>query len=252
MEPREIATGVYCLPVRGANVYLVRSGSSWVLIDAGWRNCGQAIRVAAEKLFGPARPVAILLTHAHPDHQGSAAELARLWGLPVYVHAADLPLLLGELPSEGLDPIGRVLVAVTRLLPRRLRERMSSTEFGDIARALPESDSEVPGLPDWQYVPTPGHSPGHVVFFRPSDRVAIAGDAVLTTPLWGLVRGWQRVSRPPRVASASWRGTKQSIATLVGLDPRVLASGHGIPMTGPAMARELRALEDRVSHPATG
>jgi glyoxylase-like metal-dependent hydrolase (beta-lactamase superfamily II) len=94
MTPRGDATGagqiaadVYCLPVRGANVSFVGYGSAWVLIDAGWSHQGPAIRRAAEDLFGPnARPEAILLTHAHPDHEGSALELARLWDLPVYVH----------------------------------------------------------------------------------------------------------------------------------------------------------------------
>ena len=62
-SPREIATGVYYLPVRGANVYFMRSGSSWVLIDTAWRKNGIVIRTAAESLFGPnARPAAILLT----------------------------------------------------------------------------------------------------------------------------------------------------------------------------------------------
>jgi len=95
-RPREAAAGVYYLPVRGSNVYFVRSESSWVLIDAGWKNSAQLIHEAAEYVFGPnTRPVAILLTHAHPDHDGSAAELARLWELPVHVHSADLPLLTG-------------------------------------------------------------------------------------------------------------------------------------------------------------
>src|SRR5262249_35702609 len=41
---REIAAGVYWLPVRGANVYFVRSGSGWVLIDTAWANCAGPIQ----------------------------------------------------------------------------------------------------------------------------------------------------------------------------------------------------------------
>ena len=55
-RPKEIAAGVYWLAVRGCNVYLVRSGSAWVLIDAAWRNSAPHIRVAAESLFGPGTP----------------------------------------------------------------------------------------------------------------------------------------------------------------------------------------------------
>ena len=85
-EPREIAPDTYYLRVRRSNVYFVRSQGSWVLIDAGWTGSADAIRGAAESLFGPgAYPAAILLTHAHPDHFGSAADLARVWELPVGV-----------------------------------------------------------------------------------------------------------------------------------------------------------------------
>lgn len=82
-----VAAGVHCLrtgPWRlASNVYLVESGSSWVLVDAGWPGQASVIRSAAESLFGRGtRPAAILLTHVHPDHSGSAAELARPGGAP--------------------------------------------------------------------------------------------------------------------------------------------------------------------------
>jgi glyoxylase-like metal-dependent hydrolase (beta-lactamase superfamily II) len=109
----------------------------------------------------------------------------------------------------------------------------------------------VPGLEDWEYVFTPGHSPGHVVFFRKRDRVLIAGDAVLTTPLWGLLPSLRRVSRPPRLSCWNWRGTMTSIAALAFLKPVVLACGHGIPMAGAEVAGELRALSVRVSGSVT-
>lgn len=59
--------------------------------------------------------------------------------------------------------------------------------------------ASVPGLPDWQCIPTPGHTPGHVAFFRSSDRVLISGDAVLTVNLnsvRGLLARKHRVSGP--------------------------------------------------------
>jgi glyoxylase-like metal-dependent hydrolase (beta-lactamase superfamily II) len=253
-QPTEIAPGVYCLRVRGSNVYFVRSGPSWALIDAAWRRMAHPIRRAAESVFGPAaRPAAILLTHAHPDHDGSAAELARLWELPVHVHRADLPLLTGDMQTswELLDPIGRWAVGLMQLLPRRTFERMTASELKDVACALPVWGAGVPGLPDWKYVPTPGHSAGHVVFFRESDRVLIAGDAVLTAPLFGLLTAWRRISPPPRISSWDWRLAKQSVAVLADLEPRVLACGHGVPLAGDDVARELRDFSNRLGDHAT-
>jgi glyoxylase-like metal-dependent hydrolase (beta-lactamase superfamily II) len=235
--------------MRGCNVYLVRSGVSWALVDAGWRKNASVIRRAAEAVFGPdTRPAAILLTHAHPDHAGSAGELARLWDLPVMVHRADLPLLTGNALAnvELLDPVGRWAVVMMQLLPRRTYERMTASDLKDVARALPVGDATVPGLPDWRCVPTPGHSAGHVVFFRESDRVLIAGDAVLTAPLFGLLTGWPRISPPPRISSWDWRLARRSVATVADLEPLVLATGHGTPLAGDDVTARLHALSERL------
>lgn len=88
-RPEEVAPGVFRLETgRGlteANVYLVRSGRGWVLVDAAWPKQARTIREAAETLFGRGtRLAAILLTHLHPDHSGAALELARRWRLPVH------------------------------------------------------------------------------------------------------------------------------------------------------------------------
>ena len=97
-QPKEIAAGVYCLEVgtgiMRSNVYFVRSGSSWVLIDTGSAKCDREIQKAAESLFGAkTRPAAILLTQDHPDHAHSAPELALRWGCLVSMHPDELPLV---------------------------------------------------------------------------------------------------------------------------------------------------------------
>jgi glyoxylase-like metal-dependent hydrolase (beta-lactamase superfamily II) len=248
---QEIAADIYWLPVRGCNVYLVGSSAQWVLIDAGWDGCADAIRGAAQALFGSAaRPAAILLTHAHPDHFGSAAELSRVWEVPIYAHQDDLPYLEGGVLSDDLlDPVGRVFKVIERVLPARTVERMRSSPLKDMVEALPGLDAGIPGVPDWEYIHTPGHSPGHVVFFRWRDRALIAGDAVLTAPLWGALPAVQRLSRPPWFVSWDWGLTKAAASTLAHLEPRVLAAGHGVPMIGDKVARELAgfaARRDRV------
>ena len=77
-----VARGVYCLVTgkrRDSNVYFVQSGDTWVLVDTAWRGRAGLIKSAAETLFGAgARPRAIVLTHVHPDHAGSASELAHM------------------------------------------------------------------------------------------------------------------------------------------------------------------------------
>jgi glyoxylase-like metal-dependent hydrolase (beta-lactamase superfamily II) len=254
--PEEIASGVYRLETgRGlseANVYLVRSGPAWVLIDTAWPLRGQLIKSAAESLFGAgARPAAILLTHIHPDHSGSALELARLWDLPVYVHPRELPLASGGYLPEYGNPLDHWLIApILRLMPRRKVEASLARNSLEGTAVAFDPAAGVPGLPDWQVVPTPGHTPGHIAFFRSTDRVLITGDAVLTINLNSvpdLLAGKHRVSGPPYISTWDWRAAKQSVAALSRLKPEVLACGHGRPMTGARAAARLASFSDRFS-----
>jgi glyoxylase-like metal-dependent hydrolase (beta-lactamase superfamily II) len=262
----EIAPGVYYMEVgKGltqSNVYFVRSGSSWVLIDAAWAKCDRLIRKTAESLFGAnTRPTSILLTHVHPDHAGSALELARMWGCPVYMHPDELPVAVaGDLSTidQYANPLDRwVILPLMRAMPRRRVESMlSKASLKDVAQTF-DPGAAVPGLPGWECIPAPGHTPGQVAFFRSGDRVLITGDALLTVDLnsfWGLLflglrQNRQRVSGPPWYTTWSWPAAKESVAALARLEPRVLACGHGIPMTGDRAARELRAFADHFSGP---
>ena len=124
---QEIAPGVYCMEVgkgiNRSNVFFVRSGASWVLIDAASGNCGQLIQKTAESLFGAnTRSASILLTHDHPDHAGSALELARIWGCTVYVHPEELPLAtIADLSTvkKYANPLDRwIILPLLRIMPR--------------------------------------------------------------------------------------------------------------------------------------
>ena len=252
-RPTEIAPGVFHRAISGSNVYFVRSGSSWVLIDTSWPNRGQLIKQTAERLFGVGtRPAAILLTHAHGDHSGSALELARSWDLPVYVHPDELPLAAGKYLPEYGDPIGRWLIEpLMRLMPRRRGQMEAKASITEAAQAF-NPEAGAPGLPDWECIPTPGHTPGHTTFFRRHDGVLITGDAVLTwnfNSLWDLLRVKNKVSGPPWISTWSWPTARESVAALARLEPQVLAPGHGTPMANPAIAAELRGLAESLNAP---
>ncbi len=263
-QPKEIASGVYYMEVgtgiMRSNVYFVRSGSSWVLIDTGSAKCDRAIQQAAESLFGAnTRPVAILLTHDHPDHSGSAPELVRRWGCVVYMHPNDLPLVTMDTSTylstfkQYANPLDTwLMLPLLHVLPKRARDSMlPEPSFKEAVRIF-DPGMGVPSLPDWECIPTPGHTAGHVSFFRPSDRVLITGDAVINVHLnslwsflrWSLGRNKQRLSGPPWYTTWNWRAAKQSVATLARLEPCVLACGHGLPISGGGTAPALRAFAD--------
>lgn len=111
-----------------------------------------------------------------------------------------------------------------------------------MARSL-EPGNRVPSLAGWQWIATPGHTPGHVAYFRPQDRVLISGDAVVTLKLnsaFGLLLRRPGLSGPPWYTTWSGSAAVESIRVLARLEPAVLASGHGKPMIGAETAVALK------------
>jgi glyoxylase-like metal-dependent hydrolase (beta-lactamase superfamily II) len=258
IAPEEIAGGVHRLSLGpgaiAANVYLVRSGPDWVLVDAAWAGSAAAIRRAAATLFGPDRPpAAILLTHIHPDHSGAAGKLARAWRVPVYVHGDELPMARGRYLPEADMPLDHwVVMPVMRRLPARARARIEAAgDITDVIRTL-DPGGVVPGLPDWEWVATPGHTPGHVAYRRSMDGVLLSGDALVTVDLnsvTGVLTGRRCLAGPPWYTTWDRRAAQRSIAALAQLDCRLIAPGHGSPLVD-GSGQSLRAFADREVGPA--
>ena len=250
----EIAPGVHRVALLGTNAYFVRSGGSCALIDAGYPGSATAITQAARQVCGETgRPDVILLTHGHPDHAGAAVELATKWSAPIQISSADLPYVNGTAlyPEPFVAFLKRVLSA------RAMASLVRGSNLGERVQPF-DLTGPVPFLPDWSVVPTPGHTPGHVAFFRPADRTLICGDAVITLPwhsrlraggcwLWDRLRGKAHLWGPPSAFTCSWKEAASSIVRVAALEPRVLASGHGAPLIGTEVAPMLRAFATRVA-----
>jgi glyoxylase-like metal-dependent hydrolase (beta-lactamase superfamily II) len=235
------------------NVYFIsRPDGGWVLVDAGLPISGPAIRATATKLFGDRRPDAILLTHGHFDHVGVLETLAAEWDVPVYAHPLEMPYLTGRSSYPPPDPwVGGGMSLTSPLYPR------SPINLGRRAQHLPE-DGSVPFLEEWRWVHTPGHSPGHVSFFRERDRVLIAGDAFVTTKqesLISVLAQTQHVFGPPQYFTHNFDAAESSVKQLAALDPEIAATGHGTPMTGERLRNQLNELAADFRHlavPTTG
>jgi glyoxylase-like metal-dependent hydrolase (beta-lactamase superfamily II) len=251
----EIAPKVYLLGPWGrtqTNAYLVSDGSSWILVDAGWGSDGPRIRAAARSLMGPGpAPSAILLTHAHPDHAGSARELAQAWRCPVYTHPAELPLATGDFAAMAsyAGPLDRWLILpLMRAIGRRRREAaLAGSSLAGIVHPLGPGGA-IPGVDGWEWIHTPGHTPGHVAYLRARDRVVLSGDAILTLEVnaWaGLVRQRQGLSGPPWYTTWDRQAAIASIREIADLEPYVLASGHGLPLAGSGTAAAVHAFAER-------
>lgn len=212
----------------------------WVLIDAGLRGSARAIAAAAAHRFGPtARPAAIILTHGHFDHVGALKVLSEKWEAPIYAHPLEHPYLVGlrSYPEAAPETGGGLMSALSPLYPRH------PIDVTDRLFPLPP-DGSIPGAPGWQWLHTPGHTPGHVALWRASDRTLLSGDAIITTrqeSAASVTTQAPEIHGPPAYFTPDWQAAENSIRLLAGLRPARILSGHGRALSGPAL---LPALDD--------
>ena len=246
-----VAYGVHRLRIVFVNLYAVETtDGGFVLIDTGIPGTAGLVRNAVTRRFGEgARPRAILLTHAHFDHVGNAKALAEAYDVPVYLHLLELPYVSGDADYAPADPTpGGAIAFMSRFMPTK------GVDLGERARKLP-SDGSVPELAGWRWLPTPGHSPGHVSFVRGADRLVIVGDAFASTDLddWVAVNTWpQEVSRPAVPFTPDWESSRSSLHALADLDPQTVATGHGKPIEGADLGQRLRDLAEGSLAPTDG
>lgn len=239
----QIAPGLFGLTTKIVNVFFIQCAedpSTYFLVDAGMPRSGKTISEWADKWFDGKEPKAILLTHGHFDHVGAVNDLAEKWGVPVYAHTAELPYLTGEedYPKPDRSVEGGLVTELSPLFPNH------GIDLGKHIKPLPE-DGTIPGLAGWRWIHTPGHTPGHVSFYRERDKVLVAGDAFVTVKqesLYKVLIQKQEISGPPKYFTTDWIHAKQSVEKLAALDPSVAATGHGIPMSGAELTVDLKKL----------
>ncbi|GAB4209991.1 MAG: MBL fold metallo-hydrolase [Roseiflexaceae bacterium] len=227
---------------------------NWVLIDAGIPGSAPLIQDAAAGLFGAeARPAAIVLTHGHFDHIGALGELAAQWQVPIYAHPDEHPYLNGQSAYPPPDPTvgGGLMSTLAPLYPR------GPIDVSPFLQPLP-IDGSVPHMPGWQWIATPGHSPGHIALWHPAGRTLIAGDAVITTrqeSAFAVALQSPELHGPPMYYTPDWPSARASAQRLAALAPDLLVSGHGPAMQGEAMRAALDTLArdfDQVAVPKHG
>jgi glyoxylase-like metal-dependent hydrolase (beta-lactamase superfamily II) len=207
-----------------ANTWHLRGRDRDLFVDCG---LGVAsLRAGLPDLF-TGEP-AVVLTHAHLDHMGSAHEFTDCWAHPAEpaggpppgslrgpALAAELglaeslpPLLIGAVPDEDYRPDGYRLRAARVTRPLR--------------------DGDVIDLGDRTLVVQhlPGHTPGSIALFDPADGTLFTGDVVYDGVLLDAIIGADRSQY------------RQSLRRLLDLPVRLVHPGHG-PSFGRARLHEI-------------
>jgi glyoxylase-like metal-dependent hydrolase (beta-lactamase superfamily II) len=203
---KRLADGLHMLggfPPNAINVYLMGD----VLVDAATRRSGRRI---LRQLDGH-RVSTHVLTPAHPDHQGASREVCERLGVELWC---------GERDADAME--SGDLGQKDHLINRVIMWAWAGPPY-PVARRLREGD-EVAGF---RVLDVPGHSPGHVAYWRESDRTLIAGDVVNNMNVMTGIPGLHEprvefTTDPPR--------NRESARRLAALEPALVCFGHGPPL----------------------
>ncbi len=209
---KQLADGVRMLsglPPNAINAYVIGD----VLLDAGTRRAEGRILRQIDGLQISAHA----LTHAHPDHQGSSHAICSGLGIPLWCGEGDVP---------AMESPGGVSASLPPGIINRLQERFWTGPPHPVSRALLEGD-EVAGF---TVLESPGHSPGHVAYWRESDRVLILGDVLNNMNVFTGIPG---LHQPPASFTTDPARNRRSARRLAELRPSLTCFGHGAPLRDP-------------------
>ena len=210
---KEIAADVYLLrgfPPAAFNVYVIRSGKKWVLVDTSTRH---ATRRILRQL--PGELEAILITHAHRDHAGSMHAVATRTGAPVWTGELDADAVEGKAP----EPV-----------PEKHKDHIVNRTFArwwkdphPVSRRLSD-DEEVAGF---RVIDFPGHTPGQIGLWRESDRTVLCADVMRSM---NLATGLPQLGEMPELFTVDVEEARRSVRKLAALEASTVCFGHGRPL----------------------
>jgi glyoxylase-like metal-dependent hydrolase (beta-lactamase superfamily II) len=216
---RQLADGLWQLrgfPPNAINVYLMGD----VLIDAATRRAGRRI---LGQLRGH-QVTAHALTHAHPDHQGASHEVCQALGIPLWCGEADADDM-----EQGTIPLRQPQHAINRVI-----HRFWLGPPHPVARRLREGD-EVAGF---TVLDVPGHSAGHVAYWRERDRVVVLGDVLNNM---NTLTGIPGLHEPRRIFTPDPIRNRVSARRIAELEPALTCFGHGPVLRDPGRLKDFVA-----------
>lgn len=233
----EASDGVFLVEGPASNWIIVRDDSGYLIIDGGYpADTPLVLRSLRHLGLDPADAAAMLITHGHVDHTGSAAYFAKTFNTPILCSASELAHVRGL--EKHQVTFGQVLPRLWR--PRVLRWTLHAIAAGAL-KAEPAKSAQawtdealraLPGSP----VPllSSAHTPGHTSYLLPAASVLVTGDLLVTGHPLSPAVGPQTLDpvfhlHPGQAVAA--------MDVLIGVDASLILPGHGPALrSGPAAA----------------
>lgn len=217
-----IVPGLFSVDLGPVNAFLAETRDGLVLVDTGspgaWPRLEAAIRALGH---APADLAAVVVTHHHPDHAGSLADVLAATGAEAWMHPADAAEVRA---GNGFRPY-RTTSGLLNLVLERVFIRPVSPHIppAAVAHEVDEGDALPGGL---VAVHAPGHSRGQIALLWPETRVLFAADACSNLPVLGY-----------SIIHEDFAEARATLRRLATLDFDTAAFGHGKAIVGGAAAR---------------
>ncbi|WP_037676756.1 MBL fold metallo-hydrolase [Streptomyces griseus] len=242
-EVQQVADGTYLVHGSNTNWVILTEGDSATLVDTGYPGDRELVLDSLAQVgSSPEAVAAVLITHAHNDHLGSAEYLRAAHGTPIYLHEAEVPharrdflhqVSVGEVLKNGWRP------GVLPWAVHAIRSGGTAKVPVSAPEPFPASGAlDLPGRP--VPVHTPGHTLGHSAFHLPEAGVLISGDALVSGHPTSRTRGPQLL---PDMFHHERGRAVASLDVLEGLAGDVLLPGHGPVHRGSVRRAAQRARE---------
>jgi glyoxylase-like metal-dependent hydrolase (beta-lactamase superfamily II) len=232
---QQVADGVYRLGTKWVGWYLHDVDGAITVVDCGFSGYFEQLPAALSELGRPLDAVAaVVLTHYHSDHVGSAERIRAETGATVFAPSGDAAgVRTGKVPVPGGLITSLRRPTMMRYIAHAIRNGGARMITVKEFRTYDDGDVlEVPG--GLRAVHTPGHTGGHCSLLAEDAGVLFAADALTTA-------SFLTDETAPRVHPFNEDAdlARQSISRLEALPAGVVVFGHGGPFKGtPAEAVE--------------
>lgn len=228
-ESMQIAEGIHRMGTRYINWFLVEDGGKFTVVDSGFSAYYRQLPAELARLGKALSDVeAVLLTHNHTDHIGSAEQTRKETGCIVFAHSADAAIVRGEVkPKPPPGFFANVLghwAGIKYLAHGMANGAAKSPPVAELRDFGDNEVLQVPGRP--RVIHMPGHTPGHSALLFEGRGALFTGDGLVTLDPTSGSTGPRVMPIATDVAQA-----RDSLNQISGVRASLLLSSHGEPWT---------------------